>query len=169
MTAPWPQNASANAAPNSQSQQPAPATDTQPPQFEEWTESQYTAALAHLESLQNQLDNLRLVLPSIVHSLTTPYPDPQSMYKAVYNAMWGGSRALDVFRKGWEGAKMGEVLMRVRMSWMKDDDVSAAAGLPTWGWVEKNEEMQRAGEGGKENSEVNGGVNGVKDGEKSRE
>lgn len=172
MTVPRPQNTSTNAAPQAQSQQPhqpTSAPDAQLPQLEELTESQYIAALAHLESLQNQLDNLRLVLPSIVHSLTTPYPDPQSMYKAVYNAMWGGSRALDVFRNAWEGPKTREVLMRVRASWFKDSDVSAAAGLPTWGWIKKDEEAKRNGEGGKENGEVNGEGGGEKEGEKGKE
>lgn len=151
MTVPWPQPAASSnqssAAQAQTQQQPQSATDPQaqgqPPQLEEWSEAQYVSALAHLETLQSQLDDLRLLLPSIVHSLTTPYPDPQSMFQGVRGAILSGSRKLDVFRKTWDDGRTREVLARARGSWAGNADVSGAEGVPEWGWVERWEEMEK--------------------------
>jgi len=140
MAGPWPQKAAGGSAPANGEAQPRPATE--PPKLEEWSEEQYIHALAHLETLQNQLEELRPTLLSIVHSLTSPYPDPQTMYKSVREAILGGSRALDVFRKTYESQKTKEVMLRGRGSWAGSMDVTAAANEPTWGWREKSEALK---------------------------
>jgi len=144
MAVPRPQKAASGPTPTNCEAQPPSSTSTEPPKPEEWSEDQYIHALAHLETLQNQLDELRLTLPSIVHSLTSPYPDPQTMYRCVRQATWEGSRALDVFRKTYESPKMREVMLRVRGSWASSSDVTAAGDQPDWGWIEKSEALKNS-------------------------
>ena len=144
MAAPRPQKAASGPTPANGEALPPSSTATEPPKLEEWSEDQYIHALAHLETLQNQLDELRLTLPSIVHSLTSPYPDPQTMYTCVRQTTLEGSRALDVFRKTYESPGTRDVMLRVRGSWAGSSDVTAAGEQPDWGWIEKSEALKRS-------------------------
>jgi hypothetical protein len=128
-----------------QAQQPQSATDaqSQPKPLEDWSELQHVSALAHLETLQDQLDLCRNVISRIINSLTLPYEDPEHMFRNVKDNIWSGSERLALFRQTWESAKTREVMMRTKASLAADDNMWGYGRLSVYDWIEKEEKMRK--------------------------
>ncbi|KAF1953637.1 hypothetical protein CC80DRAFT_142899 [Byssothecium circinans] len=119
------------------------AVDAQPQPSPEWDESQCTAALAHLERLQAQLDDLRLTIPRVIRPFTAP-PAP-SMYRAFSDNLTASQNDIKAFRTQWHSQDTQSVLDHARKSLARNKDLSKSAEVGKYGWVEKERKERERG------------------------
>ncbi|EMC93058.1 hypothetical protein BAUCODRAFT_151429 [Baudoinia panamericana UAMH 10762] len=103
---------------------------------ETWNEQQYHDALAHLERLQQQLDGLRSVLPTIVAPLLQKDASQGGMFASVKKAALQSTDDLDRFRKEWSSDQTQQLLTRSNESVKEDGDLSRAADISKYGWAQ---------------------------------
>ncbi|KAI5201194.1 hypothetical protein E4T39_05333 [Aureobasidium subglaciale] len=117
---------------------------------QQWTEEQYEAALAKLETLADQVTALRTTIPAIISPLTRPATTKPAAFAGLKKAATGAVIGVQDLRREWLSDGVQEVLKRGRESYEKDGDLGAAAELPVWGWVEEKGEQGEQGDVKKE-------------------
>ncbi|KAL1609858.1 hypothetical protein SLS60_001523 [Paraconiothyrium brasiliense] len=121
----------------------AAAEVSQPaPTSAEYDEAQCIAALAQLERMKNQLDDLRLTLPRIVEPFHLPSKPP--MFHAFKDNLIRAQRDMKTFRSQWQGQEMQSILERARKSATVNPDLSAGARVQQYGWIEKEKKEKDA-------------------------
>jgi hypothetical protein len=120
---------------------------TEPSEPAEWTESQYISALALLESLQTRVDSLRQTVPTLVHTLATPHPTPEALFREFQKHTLGPSKALLGLKKAFEDRETKEVLERARWGFARKVSLPEGMGeflkeVERFGWVEQAEEAK---------------------------
>ncbi|KAJ4305220.1 hypothetical protein N0V90_000751 [Kalmusia sp. IMI 367209] len=119
----------------------AQATQLAPPDTD-YDEAQCIAALAQLERLKQQLDDLRLTLPRVVEPFHMPTGPP--MYQAFKNNLTKSVRDMKTFRAQWQSQDIQSVLEHAKKSAAANPDLSAGAQVHQYGWVEKEEREKEA-------------------------
>ncbi|KAF1842484.1 uncharacterized protein K460DRAFT_409892 [Cucurbitaria berberidis CBS 394.84] len=100
-----------------------------------WDEAQCTAALAHLEQLQAQLDDLRLAIPRVIEPFQRP-PNPAT-FKLYAQGVVGSQNDLKNLHEAWRSPETQRTLEQVKLSLTKNADLAASASIPSHGWVER--------------------------------
>jgi hypothetical protein len=113
-------------------------------QVPEWDEPQYIAALAKLETLQSQIDSLRLTIPTLVRSLVAPHASPDALFRDFQRVTLGTAKGLVALKRGLEDKDTKEIFERVRMSRERNPgSVEEVASVPVYGWVEEEEKGRK--------------------------
>ncbi|KAF2747378.1 hypothetical protein M011DRAFT_402736 [Sporormia fimetaria CBS 119925] len=108
------------------------STDAQP--SEPWDEAQCKAALAQLETLQQQLDNLRLTVHRMTKPLSKPPTDKPLLFSQYKQAAVGSQNSLRAFRAQWLGEDVQSLFRYSRESAQANPDLNASSQLPRYGW-----------------------------------
>ncbi|KAF1978498.1 hypothetical protein BU23DRAFT_564085 [Bimuria novae-zelandiae CBS 107.79] len=103
----------------------------------DYDEAQCIAALAQLERLQNQLDDLRLTLPRIVEPFHMPSKPP--MFHAFKDNVIKAQRDMKTFKSQWQSQETQDIFEHTRKSAAANPDLSAGAQVRQYGWIEKEE------------------------------
>ncbi|RYN40395.1 hypothetical protein AA0112_g3228 [Alternaria arborescens] len=100
-----------------------------------WDEAQCTAALAQLEQLQAQINDMRLAIPRIIE----PFHRPRSSatYKLYVEGVKGSQNNLNALTKQWKDPDMQSTFEHVKQSFGANADLSESVSMPSHGWVER--------------------------------
>ncbi|ORY14804.1 hypothetical protein BCR34DRAFT_478993 [Clohesyomyces aquaticus] len=101
-----------------------------------WDEAQCNAALAHVERLQGQLDNLRLAIPRIIEPFSSEQATSTDVFKGFKQALIGSQNDLKSFRVQWHTPEYQSILVHARKSYSANPDLSASAQVPRYGWIQ---------------------------------
>jgi hypothetical protein len=146
-------------APNSTAPPAANPPPTSPP---EWTETEYIAALARLETLQTRVDGLRLTVPTLVRALASPHANPDALFQEFQKVTLGPAKALVGLKRVLEENETREIMEFVRASFGNAVDVEAEGLTPfleevgRYGWIEELEKMKKEADGGEEKGKESG-------------
>ncbi|KAK7556652.1 hypothetical protein IWX49DRAFT_586632 [Phyllosticta citricarpa] len=110
----------------------------------DWDEARCTAALASLEQMQSQLDDLRLGIPTILAPLKTPHQSPESMFRDFKESATTVSVALANFKNDWKSEDTQRLLHHARESEKNNPDLSQGARVPKYGWVEAAQKLEQS-------------------------
>ncbi|KAF2086581.1 hypothetical protein K490DRAFT_43612 [Saccharata proteae CBS 121410] len=121
--------------------------ETAPAEPASWDESQCQNALASLERLQDQLDELRMTIPSLITPLRTYHESPESLHRDFKHTVIAAHRRLNNFGKTWKSEATQEILARARESRQTDPDLSPGANVPRYGWVDTVAEEKKPSDG----------------------
>ncbi|KAL5393154.1 hypothetical protein PMIN04_005451 [Paraphaeosphaeria minitans] len=105
------------------------------PPTEDYDEAKCIAALAQLERLKHQLDDLRLTLPRILEPFHMPSKPP--MFHAFKDNLIKAQRDMKTFKSQWQGQETQNILEHARKSAAANPDLSAGAQIQQYGWIEK--------------------------------
>ncbi|KAJ8117847.1 hypothetical protein OPT61_g1048 [Boeremia exigua] len=100
-----------------------------------WDEAQCMAALAQLEQLQAQIDDLRLAIPRIIEPFHRP-PNP-STFKLYSQGVIGSQNGIKALSDTWKTPEVQEMLAHTRKSYEANPDLSASTSVPSHGWIER--------------------------------
>lgn len=114
----------------------------------EWTESQYVAALALLETLHDRIDSLRQTVPTLIRGLATAPSTPELLFKQFQRNTLGPSKAMVGLQKAWESKETREIMSRAEWSFGRKIDLPEGrrdyfVPVPRFGWVEQLEEEEK--------------------------
>ncbi|KAF2262605.1 hypothetical protein CC78DRAFT_582373 [Lojkania enalia] len=101
-----------------------------------WDEERCIAALAQLERLQAQLDDLRLTIPRVVEPFNSGLTSGPVIFKQFRQATVGSQNDIKAFRAQWQGQDIQSIFEYTRESLGKNSDLSTSAQVPIYGWVE---------------------------------
>ncbi|KAF2241601.1 hypothetical protein BU26DRAFT_174172 [Trematosphaeria pertusa] len=107
-----------------------------------WDEAQCIAALAQLERLKTQLDDLRLAIPRVVEPFYSP-PTP-AMFRAFKQGVIGSQNEIKSFRNQWHDQDTQAIFDHARKSMGQNPDLSASAQVQQYGWIEKESREKEA-------------------------
>ncbi|KAH6616732.1 hypothetical protein C7974DRAFT_51087 [Boeremia exigua] len=112
-----------------------------------WDEAQCMAALAQLEQLQTQIDDLRLAIPRIIEPFHRP-PNP-STFKLYSQGVIGSQNGIKALNDAWKAPDVQEILAHTRKSYETNTDLSSSISIPSHGWIERErrERESRKGNG----------------------
>ncbi|KAK8191149.1 uncharacterized protein BKA78DRAFT_352567 [Phyllosticta capitalensis] len=114
------------------------------PESSDWDEARCAAALASLEKLQSQLDQLRLGIPTVLGPLKTPHPSPEAMFRDFKESATAVSVALNNFKSDWRSENTQMLLQHTRESEKANPDLSQGARVPKYGWTEAAQKLAKA-------------------------
>ncbi|KAF1921057.1 mediator complex subunit 27-domain-containing protein [Ampelomyces quisqualis] len=103
-----------------------------------WDEAQCTTALAHLEQLQAQIDNLRLAIPRVIEPFQRP-PNP-STFKLFAQGLVGSQNDVKLLKEQWRAVETQLVFEHAKKSFAANTDLSASKSTPSHGWTEREKE-----------------------------
>lgn len=119
------------------------ASNSQQPAAD-WDEAQCKGALAHLEKLQEQLDELRLTIPRIIQPLRTAHTTPAAFYADFRQAAVGANKNISKFKVVWQSQETQSIFEHAKESQKTDPDLSACVRVPKYGWVDTLENEKEA-------------------------
>ncbi|KAF2872223.1 hypothetical protein BDV95DRAFT_543900 [Massariosphaeria phaeospora] len=102
----------------------------------DWDEERCISALAQLESLQNQLTNLRLAIPRVVEPLHSSAPIGPAIFKAFKEGLVGSQNGIKLFRAQWHSEEVQSAFEHSKQSFNRNSDLSAATQVPPYGWIQ---------------------------------
>ncbi|KAF2814402.1 uncharacterized protein BDZ99DRAFT_379793 [Mytilinidion resinicola] len=102
-------------------------------------EAECVAALAYLEKLQDQLQDLRLTMPRILGPLRTPHPSPAALYQDFRHASMSSVNDLKKFRSTWQSPETQTLFEKAKESQKANPDLKANNDVPRYGWTEEYE------------------------------
>ncbi|KAF3002034.1 hypothetical protein E8E13_008771 [Curvularia kusanoi] len=110
-----------------------------------WDEAQCMAALAQLEQLQAQIDDLRLAIPRIIEPFHQP-PNPTT-FKRYSQGVIGSQNGIKILNDAWKAPEMQDTLAHITKSYEANPDLSASTSVPSHGWSarERRERESRKG------------------------
>ncbi|KAH7380623.1 mediator complex subunit 27-domain-containing protein [Pyrenochaeta sp. MPI-SDFR-AT-0127] len=111
-----------------------------------WDEAQCTAALAQLEQLQAQLDDLRSAIPRIIEPFHRP-PNPTT-FKLYAQGVIGSQNGIKSLNDQWKSPETQGVFEHVKKSIGANADLAASASIPSSGWVERERRERAVKNGG---------------------
>ncbi|KAK7538803.1 uncharacterized protein J3D65DRAFT_350643 [Phyllosticta citribraziliensis] len=114
------------------------------PEASDWDEARCAAALASLERLQSQLDDLRLGIPSILTPLKTLHQSPEAMFRDFKDSATAVSVALANFKNDWKSEDIQRLLHHARESEKNNPDLSQGVHVPKYGWVEAAQKLEQS-------------------------
>ncbi|KAF2097022.1 hypothetical protein NA57DRAFT_57631 [Rhizodiscina lignyota] len=104
-----------------------------------WDETRIRASLARIEQLQNQLDALRFVIPTITASAVNQGTSRTTYFKQFSVTAIGGSEQLEKFKRDWRDKSTQEIFDKAKTRREEDSNLSMAVGVPKYGWIEQDE------------------------------
>jgi len=107
-----------------------------PPEPQESQAVQHEAALAHLETLQDQLTALRTTLPSLLTPLTRPNTTKTEAFNGLKKAAVRAVSDVEAFRTRWETPQTQRILEQARESRERDGLLRAGDKVPVYGWTD---------------------------------
>ncbi|CAO2647752.1 Nn.00g086740.m01.CDS01 [Neocucurbitaria sp. VM-36] len=102
-----------------------------------WDEAQCTAALAQLEQLQAQIDDLRLAIPRIIEPFHRPL-NPNT-FKLYAQGVIGSQNGIKDLHESWKSPETQGTFEHVRKSYAANADLAASASIPPQGWAERQQ------------------------------
>ncbi|KAF2019585.1 hypothetical protein BU24DRAFT_122744 [Aaosphaeria arxii CBS 175.79] len=102
-----------------------------------WDESQCVAALAQLERLQAQIDDLRLTIPRVVAPLSPQITKRPELFAAFKKAAVGSQSNIKAFRTTWQSQETQALFEHTKASLEANSDLTPGAQLPRYGWEQK--------------------------------
>lgn len=117
-----------------------PETSAEP--SDGWDEAQCTAALAHLEQLQAQIDDLRLAIPRIIEPFHRPAN--ATTYKLYAQGVLSSQSGLDTLKSQWKQPDIQHAFEHVRKSFAANADLSECVSIPSHGWVERERKAKES-------------------------
>ncbi|EUC36999.1 hypothetical protein COCCADRAFT_33649 [Bipolaris zeicola 26-R-13] len=118
------------------------ASDTSVGSSVGWDEAQCTAALAQLEQLQTQIDDLRLAIPRIIEPFHRP-PNATT-YKLYTQGVLSSQTGLNALKDRWNLPEVQNTFEHAKQSFGANADLSEAVSVPSHGWVEREQEVNRS-------------------------
>ncbi|KAJ4993029.1 hypothetical protein SVAN01_01381 [Stagonosporopsis vannaccii] len=118
----------------------APVSTAQPDAG--WDEAQCMAALAQLEQLQAQIDDLRLAIPRIIEPFHRP-PNP-STFKLYSQGVIGSQNGIKALNDAWKTPDVQEMFAHIKKSYDSNSDLSASTSVPSHGWIERERREREA-------------------------
>ncbi|KAI8936866.1 hypothetical protein NX059_006103 [Plenodomus lindquistii] len=100
-----------------------------------WDEAQCTAALAQLEQLQAQINDLRLAIPRIVEPFHQPFTS--TTFKMYAQGAMSSQNGIKALNEHWKSRENQATFEHVRTSFATNPDLSASALTPSHGWRER--------------------------------
>ncbi|KAF2852852.1 hypothetical protein T440DRAFT_355142, partial [Plenodomus tracheiphilus IPT5] len=100
-----------------------------------WDEAQCTSALAQLERLQAQIDDLRLAIPRIVEPFHQPFTS--TTFKLYAQGALSSQNGIKDLSEQWKSLENQNTFEHVRKSYASSSDLSASALTPPHGWRER--------------------------------
>ncbi|KAF1947914.1 hypothetical protein EJ02DRAFT_440078 [Clathrospora elynae] len=101
----------------------------------DWDEAQCTAALAQLEQVQAQLNDLRLAIPRIIEPLHRP-ANPTT-YRLYSQGVIGSQNGVNNLKVQWKTPEIQSTFAHVKKSFDANADLSESASIPSYGWTER--------------------------------
>nr|OQO15855.1 hypothetical protein B0A51_15275 [Rachicladosporium sp. CCFEE 5018] len=109
-----------------------------PPASEQSRSSpQNESALADLERLQDQVDSLRSLLPSLIAPLTRAQSSKVQTFAELKKAAVSATTDLQTLRQTWTSERTQEVFAKAKESESSNDDLSREAEVTQYGWIER--------------------------------
>lgn len=100
-----------------------------------WDEAQCTAALAQLERLQAEIDDLRLAIPRIVEPFHQPFTS--TTFKMYAQGAMSSQNGIKALNEQWKSLENQNIFEHVRKSYATSSDLSASKAIPSHGWQER--------------------------------
>ncbi|KAF1932900.1 uncharacterized protein M421DRAFT_252068 [Didymella exigua CBS 183.55] len=100
-----------------------------------WDEAHCMAALAQLEQLQSQIDDLRLAIPRIIEPFHRP-ANP-STFKLYSQGVIGSQNGIKALNEAWRAPEVQETLAHTKKSFEANQDLAACVSVPSHGWIER--------------------------------
>lgn len=122
-----------------------------------WDEARCIAALATLEKLQDQLDELRLVVPNLVAPFTSPQDSPQAVSSDFRRTAIAVQKSQQVFDRTWKSEDVQDILAHATQSLRADPDLTKGASVQRYGWIDVAEKHQRPAKSKEKRSRGKGG------------
>ncbi|KAJ4412277.1 hypothetical protein N0V91_000748 [Didymella pomorum] len=110
------------------------------------------AALAQLEQLQAQIDDLRLAIPRIIEPFHRP-PNP-STFKLYSQGVIGSQNGIKALNEAWRSPEVQETLAHTKKSFDANSDLTACASVPSYGWIERERQEHESHKGPGEHTTV---------------
>ncbi|KAF3048884.1 hypothetical protein E8E11_005483 [Didymella keratinophila] len=117
-----------------------------------WDEAQCMAALAQLEQLQDQIDDLRLAIPRIIEPFHRPL-NP-STFKLYSQGVIGSQNGIKALNEACRSPEVQETLAHTKRSFEANQDLAACASVPSHGWIERERRERESRKGCGENTAI---------------
>ncbi|PVI01396.1 hypothetical protein DM02DRAFT_641908 [Periconia macrospinosa] len=117
-----------------------------------WDEAQCTSALAQLERLQAQIDDLRLTIPRLVEPFYSP-PTP-SVFRAYKENIATSQNDMKKLKSQWKNPQVEKIFTYSKHSFQENGDLSKSSEVPRYGWVDMEEKLQEATQKGDKEKEA---------------
>ncbi|KAH7401065.1 mediator complex subunit 27-domain-containing protein [Phaeosphaeria sp. MPI-PUGE-AT-0046c] len=105
-----------------------------------WDEAQCTAALAQLEQLQAQINDLRLAIPRIIEPFQGP-PNART-FKLYAQGVLGSQDGIKALNEQWKDNQTQALFEHTRKSLAASTDLAASVSTPSYGWTERDRKMR---------------------------
>ncbi|KAF2145066.1 uncharacterized protein K452DRAFT_295621 [Aplosporella prunicola CBS 121167] len=125
-----------------------------------WDEAQCVAALAALERLQDQLDEVRLVIPALVEPLKVPRDTPRELFLDFKQTAIGVSKRMQNFDRTWKAQETQSILAYARQRQKADPDLDQGRDVLRYGWLNdavKENKVQSAPQDNEASKNANNG------------
>ncbi|KAF3036054.1 hypothetical protein E8E12_005036 [Didymella heteroderae] len=118
----------------------------------DWDDAKCMAALAQLEQLQAQIDDLRLAIPRIIEPFHRP-PNP-STFKLYSQGVIGSQNGIKALNEAWRAPEVQDILAHTKKSFEANQDLAACASVPSYGWIERERRERESHKGPGENTAI---------------
>ncbi|OJD39906.1 mediator complex subunit med27 [Diplodia corticola] len=110
---------------------------------EAWDEAHLVEALAALEQLQDQMDELRSIVPNLTAPFLVPQDSPEALSRDFKQAAIAEAKRLQAFERRWKSEEVQDILAHAARSGKADSDLTKGAAVPRYGWVDMAEKQQK--------------------------
>ncbi|KAH7138987.1 hypothetical protein B0J11DRAFT_32084 [Dendryphion nanum] len=108
-----------------------------------WDEARCESALAKLESLQEAVDALRLVIPRVVTPLETPL-SPAELFALYKKAINEGQSNLKSFGERWQSEDIQDIFAYAQASYDANKDLSTSDQVDQFDWQQREADKMLA-------------------------
>ncbi|KAL1650220.1 hypothetical protein SLS58_001031 [Diplodia intermedia] len=122
----------------------------------DWDEAHLVEALAALEQLQDQMDELRSIVPNLTAPFLVSQDSPEALSRDFKQAAIAEAKRLQAFERKWKSEDVQDILAHAAQSVKANPDLTKGATITRYGWVDMAEKQQKPAKS-KEKSRGKGG------------
>lgn len=108
-----------------------------------WDEARCIDALATLEKLQDQVDELRHIVTNLTAPFLATQSSPEALGRDFKQTAITEAKRLQTFERTWKSRDVQDILAHATLSLKDNPDLSKGAGVARYGWVDVAEKQQK--------------------------
>ncbi|KKY21228.1 putative mediator complex subunit med27 [Diplodia seriata] len=123
----------------------------------DWDEAHLVEALAALEQLQDQMDELRSIVPNLTAPFLVSQDSPEALSRDFKQAAIAEAKRLQAFERKWKSEDVQDILAHAAQSVKVNPDLTKGATITRYGWVDMAEKQQKPAKSKEKKSRGKGG------------
>ncbi|KAF2843266.1 hypothetical protein M501DRAFT_924199 [Patellaria atrata CBS 101060] len=121
---------------------------SQDPQVQprDWDEDRCRTALAHLERLENQIQDLRFAIASLIQPLISSPATPEQLFHDFSQAGIQRTKDISDFKATWADQQTQDIFRAAKESEQRSKNLSGGLNIPKYGWLQSEDELENKGD-----------------------